>query len=284
MATWHWKTADDVFKTLSTQFETMDLAQQASQKFDNLFMLNKPFQNFVAELRSLAQRCNKTEAQKVEALKKKVSRELADKLAYQLLPPPKDDFDAWCNLYQQLYNNEQEFKYFKTLKSSRPTQAHLPHQPQAQCQPPHTQSPSPAPLALPEAGDPMQLDSARAVAKAAARAFCRENNLCFYCRKPGHIIAECDEKKAADARFTNRNPNGHPRVRGYNTPRGRGGYRMPPYVDQRNLNGFRPAHDNPNPPFNQLRFLEHGLGNDEAHSSTASLPDTTSPDPPLGKD
>jgi hypothetical protein len=40
----------------------MDLAQQASQKFDNLYMLNKPFQNFVAEFRTLAQRCGKTEA------------------------------------------------------------------------------------------------------------------------------------------------------------------------------------------------------------------------------
>jgi hypothetical protein len=59
MATWHWKTAADVFKTLSTQFETMDLAQQASQKFDNQFMPNKPFRNLAAEFRSLAQRCKK---------------------------------------------------------------------------------------------------------------------------------------------------------------------------------------------------------------------------------
>jgi hypothetical protein len=45
-------------------------------------MLNKPFQNFAAKFHALAQRCNKTEAQKVEALKKKVSKELADKLVY----------------------------------------------------------------------------------------------------------------------------------------------------------------------------------------------------------
>ena len=286
MATWHWKTAAEVFKTLSTQFETMDLAQQASQKFDNLFMLNKPFQNFVAELRALAQRCNKTEAQKVEALKKKVSRELADKLAYQPLPPPKEDFDAWCNLCQQLYNNEQEFKHFENLKSGRPTQ-----QPQAQRHPPLVQNQPLTPLALPEAGEPMQLDSARAAAKAAARAFCGENNLCFYCRKPGHIVAECDEKRAADARFPNRNPNSYARARGYNMPRGRGGYRTPPYTEQRNPNGSRPTghaeHRGLNAtPFNQLRLLEqleHGPGSDEAHS-TASLPDTTGPDPPQGKD
>ena len=89
-------------------------------------MLNKPFQNFVAEFRTLAQRCGKTEAQKVEALKKKVSKELADKLSYQPLPPLKDDFDSWCTLCQQLYNNEQEFKHFENLKPNRPAQFQAP--------------------------------------------------------------------------------------------------------------------------------------------------------------
>jgi hypothetical protein len=156
----------------------MDLAQQASQKFDNLFMLNKHFQSFVAELRALTQRCKKTEAQKVEALKKKVSKELPDKLAYQPLPPPKDNFDAWCNLCQQLYNNEQEFKHFETLKSGRPTQSQLSHQLQLQGHPPlvQPQHPLPGPLPLPDAGEHMQLDSTRAAARAAARAFCGENN------------------------------------------------------------------------------------------------------------
>jgi hypothetical protein len=291
MDMWHWKTAADVFKTLSIQFETMDLAQQASQKFDNLFMLNKPFQNFVAELRSLAQRCNKTEAQKVEALKKKVSKELADKLAYQPLPPPKEDFDAWCNLCQQLYNNEQEFKHFETLKSGRPAQSQLSHQFQFQRHSPlvQTQQSPSVPLALPDAGEPMQLDSARAAAKAAARAFCGENRLCFYCRKPGHIVAECDEKKAADTRFINRNPNAYFRTRGYTTPRGRGGYRVPPYAEPRNPNGFRsPLHTEPRNPdaasFNQLRLLDHDLVNEEARSSASSLPDTSNPDPLQGKD
>jgi hypothetical protein len=131
---WYWKIAPDVFTTLNTQFETMDLAQQASQKFDNLFMLNKPFQNFIAELRALAQRCNKTEAQKVKTLKREASKELANKLAYQPMPPLKDDFDVWYNLCQQLYNNEQEFKYFEALKIGRPPQIQQLYQPRY---PPH---------------------------------------------------------------------------------------------------------------------------------------------------
>ena len=199
---WHWKTAAEVFKSLSTQFETMDLAQQASQKFDNLYMLNKPFQNFVAEFQTLAQRCSKTKAQKVEALKKKVSKELADKLSYQPLPPPKDDFDSWCTLCQQLYNNEQEFKHFENLKPNRPAQFQAPQQYQRQPALTNTQEHGTLAMTLTpppdiRGGNSMQLDSAHAAAKAAARAFCGANNLCFYCRKSGHMVAECNEKKSS---------------------------------------------------------------------------------------
>jgi hypothetical protein len=212
-------------------------------------------------------------------------------LAYQPLPPPKEDFDAWCNLCQQLYNNEQEFKHFETLKSGRPAQPQLSHQFQFQRHSPlvQTQQTPSVPLALPDAGEPMQLDSARAAAKAAARAFCGENRLCFYCRKPGHIVAECDEKKAADTRFINRNPNAYFQTRGHTTSRGRGGYRAPPYAEPRNPNGFRsPLHTEPRNPdaasFNQLRLLDHDPVNEEARSGALSLPDTSNPDPLQGKD
>ena len=267
---WYWKTAEEVFRTLSSQFETMDLAQKASQKFDNLFMLNKPFQNFIAEFRTLTQRCNKTESQKVEALKKKVSKELADKLAYQPAPPAKDDFESWCGLCQQLYNYDQEFKHFEQLKSSR--------QPSYQLQQPRQILPTPSP---PQDGDPMQLDSARAATKAALRAFCGENNLCFYCKKPGHIVADCNDKKMADERYGYRTPNMGNRDNSYRgrgslySPRGRGGYRP-----QRLPNPFVPQSQSPSPPyaapFNRLRALEQGLV-DEDLMSTSSIPPADTP-------
>jgi hypothetical protein len=292
--TWHWKMAVEVFRTLSGQFETMDLAQQASQKFDNLFMLNKPFQNFIAEFRALAQRCSKTETQKVEALKKKASKELADKLAYQPQPPAKDDFDAWCGLCQQLYNNEQEFKHFELLKSGRPSQ----HQPQPrQNLVPQNLAPT---ISTQDDGDPMQLDSARAAAKAAARAFCGENNLCFYCRKPGHVVANCEEKKAADTRFHQGNIPPTFRSRGgYSTPRGRGGFRQYPRAPPAQyqtpflqlpqvapMSQVQTYFGNNNPTaFNRLRALEQGLV-DEETSSVASIPPVNTPetDQRSGKD
>jgi hypothetical protein len=275
---WYWKTAEEVFRTLSSQFETMDLAQQASQKFDNLFMLNKPFQNFIAEFRTLAQRCNKTEPQKVEALKKKVSKELADKLAYQPAPPAKDNFDGWCGLCQQLYNNEQEFKHFEQLKS--------PRQPNYQLQQQRQIAPAPN---VPQDGDPIQLDAARAATKAALRAFCGENNLCFYCKKPGHMVADCNDKKIADERYGYRTPGTRNRDSNYRgrgssySPRGRGGYRF-----QRLLSPFAPQPQTPPQypaPFNQLRILEQSSP-DEDPVNTPFIPsaDTPGTNQALGKE
>ena len=61
---------------LNKQYETIDLLQTASQAFDNLWMTNKPFQNFITEFNSLAEECGKTDIQHVETLQLQVSQDL----------------------------------------------------------------------------------------------------------------------------------------------------------------------------------------------------------------
>lgn len=100
---WHWKTAGEVFRSLRAQFETMDLAQQESQKWDCPYMIHRRLPDFIAEFRTVDQCCGEAEAPKIEALKKKASKGLADKEADQPLPPSKDDIDAWCDLCQRLW-------------------------------------------------------------------------------------------------------------------------------------------------------------------------------------
>ncbi|KAJ6436567.1 ATP-dependent DNA helicase PIF1 [Purpureocillium lavendulum] len=51
---WEWKTADDLIEFLNGQYETIDLDRTASRNFDNYFMTNKPFENFIAEFNKLA--------------------------------------------------------------------------------------------------------------------------------------------------------------------------------------------------------------------------------------
>ena len=94
-ANWQWKSATEVFKALDDQYDTLDLSLDASHKFDNLFQKNRPFQNFIAEFNTLATKCGKTSEQKVEALKRKVSDEIGDKLAGLSDPPARDNFATW---------------------------------------------------------------------------------------------------------------------------------------------------------------------------------------------
>jgi len=65
-------------RCLAKQYATLDISHQANIDFDKLFMNNKPFPNFLTEFTKLANRAGKTEAQKVAALKIKVSHKLGN--------------------------------------------------------------------------------------------------------------------------------------------------------------------------------------------------------------
>ncbi|KAI0991523.1 hypothetical protein K3495_g16664, partial [Podosphaera aphanis] len=58
---WSVKTAVELIEKLDGQYETLDLAQDAAIKFDNLQQGTRPFQNFLANFVALAAKCRKTE-------------------------------------------------------------------------------------------------------------------------------------------------------------------------------------------------------------------------------
>jgi ElaB/YqjD/DUF883 family membrane-anchored ribosome-binding protein len=136
---WPWKTAKGVFHILNNQYETIDLARDASLKFDNLKMGGKPFQNFIAEFNLLSTKCSKTPEQKVEALRLKVSDELAKSLAHRTGKPSKHDFDAWSKFYQEIYDDLRDEEHFAKLRASKG----VAYQPHAQQQPAQQQAPQP---------------------------------------------------------------------------------------------------------------------------------------------
>jgi hypothetical protein len=108
---WEWQTASDLLKSLDAQYQTLNLALDASRKFDLLFMKGKPYANFVAELTTLGRKCKKTPEQMVEALKKKVSVEIAKSIAKMEEPPAPNDYDAWVKKCQRFWENEQEYQH-----------------------------------------------------------------------------------------------------------------------------------------------------------------------------
>ncbi|KAI1003909.1 hypothetical protein K3495_g4303 [Podosphaera aphanis] len=108
---WSIKSSDELFERMNRQFETLDLSQDAAIKFDNLQQGNRFFQNFLETFVALAAKCRKTEEQKVDALKEKVSSDKVAAIKTLAQPPPRDNFDAWADQCQIFYNNQQEFNH-----------------------------------------------------------------------------------------------------------------------------------------------------------------------------
>ena len=285
---WHWKTATQVFQALNAQYETLDLSQQASQAFDNLWMTNKPFQNFLADFNRLAAICGKTEEQKVEALRIKVSQELSDEIAHRGDRPGKANFAKWAEMCQQMYNNLEEQKHIDKLRNSRLNA----NRQQPRTTTSHNQRPDNSPA--PGIGDPMVLDATR---PRPTREQCIQYGLCFYCKKPGHSRDECEDKKRADARWSGQQWNGQSQGRGQLHPpnqaygrgqtygRGRGQAQNPFHNYQRPSSpalGSRPQHNgySGQAAYNRLRALEQGFVEEMSNSSLPSpvmgTPDFTS--------
>lgn len=207
-STWKYATAADLIAELNRQYETLDLVHDATIKFDTLEQGHKPFQNFLAAFVALASKCRKTEEQKVEALKRKVSKEIAGMLKTLASPPKRDDFKAWADQCQVFYNNLTEYDHNQKLKPAPQRNNNTltnrgggTNQNQGR----HSHGTDTAGLsAVPAttavtahvADDPMQLDAMRT----AERELLYAQGLCFYCKEPGHVAEHCAKKKAADAR------------------------------------------------------------------------------------
>jgi hypothetical protein len=243
-----WTTAEAALTALDRQYETLDLSLSASIAFDKCYQKNRPFQNFLAEFTGLAKKCKKTEDQKVEALKKKVSEPIAKALSTLDNPPPRNDFVAWAAKCQTFYDNQQEYEHNHQLQTT-PRQQHTPVLPPAQPRLP--------------AGDTMDLDALNKM-KAEERQYCYTNGLCFYCKAPGHDVDNCEKKKAADAQRTSGQP-----THGRSGLRGRGSLFGRSTLTPTNR---PPPSQRQTPAFNRLRYLETGFVEGEVESATSPSP------------
>lgn len=108
---WPWgpenKALSAHYKDLAVIYATMDLSKTAELEF-KLSMRSKAFPQFLAEFQTLANRCNKTEEEKVEQLKRRVPIELAEKMANQVDVPAENNFAGWANMFQKLWDRQQE--------------------------------------------------------------------------------------------------------------------------------------------------------------------------------
>jgi hypothetical protein len=83
------------------------------------------FPNFIAKFETLAYQCGKTEEQKVEALKKKISQELAEKLATLDNPPAANDYRSWVRKCRVFHDNIRVYEH-NQLGKTGPNQPYTP--------------------------------------------------------------------------------------------------------------------------------------------------------------
>jgi hypothetical protein len=255
---WEWPTSEAALNALDKQYETLDLSLSASISFDKCFQKSRPFQNFLAEFTNLAKKCKKTEEQKVEALKKKVSESIAKALSTLDNPPARNDFTTWAAKCQIFYDNQQEYEHnYQSRTITRQLPAPTPTL---------TQPRSPA-------GDPMDLDLLNKM-KAEERQRCYTNGLCFYCKAPGHDVDNCEKKKIADTRRSSGQTfRGRAGFRGRGAFIGRGAYISPAQPSlQYPRTPFNPGQAQQPPAFNRLRYLETGLVEGEVGSTVSTSP------------
>jgi hypothetical protein len=81
-------------------------------------MKGKFYPNFIARFITLAAKCGKTAEQKVEALRQRVSDELATEVIYRSNKPAKGNFEAWFKLYDAIYNDFQNEKHINQLRKN----------------------------------------------------------------------------------------------------------------------------------------------------------------------
>jgi hypothetical protein len=77
------------------QYEIIDLKLNAGISFNQLFQQKTLFLNFIAKFNTLTFQCKKTDEQKVDTLKKKVSQKLTEKIATLENPSDNNNYATW---------------------------------------------------------------------------------------------------------------------------------------------------------------------------------------------
>lgn len=176
-----------ILDLLRLAFGDPNLRKTARNELFKVRQTNKEFSTHIAEFQRLAAESETHPEHLIDLLEESLSQELRSMLKH--LPPPDDSYESLVNHLRMLDNRLRTF--------GSPNTRGRPSQPQTTASPssyatviatPAIRVPTAAP-ATPTEGDPMDLSSAKD--KQARKDRCFQNNLCFRCQQPGHMIANC---------------------------------------------------------------------------------------------
>jgi hypothetical protein len=216
---WKWPNYTSLLEILQAQYVTTDLARQAKMDLDNLHQKKDiPFPNFMAMFKQLAERCEATDAEKKDLIKRKVEREMLQ-VALRKGLPKDSTFEDWSNAFMEHYLDMKELDHYtkKTTQQRNPQ----PYQASRPAQVTQTtavySSPdamdlsviSPKTSFIPTTsggtnpsydhlkGQPRPLDPH----DVNTRPWCIANRACYYCKDTGHQLPQCPKKGKTSRNF-----------------------------------------------------------------------------------
>ena len=207
---WKWPSAADLLKHLDKQYDTIDLAADASREWDALEQKNKwaNFRDFITQFILLANRADLDKATRVRGLRAKVNGKIRNAIVHQVPTPARDDWDTWLELVRSLAENIADDENDRQLRN-RGNNSFNNNTNNA-----NKANPQAAAATVSQGGIAMDLDALH-LNKVSDEEMQRRLtlNLCKYCGEPGHYAVNCVKKVA--------NRGGRGRGRGTNQ-RGRG--------------------------------------------------------------
>lgn len=179
-----WTGLEDLFSALDSFFITTDIAASYRRLFATLTQGSSHFSDFLATFNRLADGFEAPDIQKVDGLRNKVCNALKDAVMTKTDRPAEDAYDAWVDLYRQLWNNIEERRASRAASAQLqiPPSTHPRNQPSAEGQP---------------GGDPMDLSRIgvpRGPLPLEERERRMREGLCIYCGSNGHFLVNCDKK------------------------------------------------------------------------------------------
>ncbi|KAG9590725.1 hypothetical protein KCU77_g7838, partial [Aureobasidium melanogenum] len=188
---------EEGLQVLERAFGDQNRARNAQNALLALRQKNQEFGQFFAEFHRLALESGMHEDALPMILEAALSKELRQQLTMVPGDIPNGDYHAYAKYLQELENRRRYFSIVEPATLRQPALAH--RQP----------APRPTPVATvpvrlaavatnsgPSAGEPITIDNVkgRRITEPGVREFCFKNELCFYCKTPGHTSMNCPNK------------------------------------------------------------------------------------------
>ena len=174
---WVWKTSEELWEILDGRYMLLDGTQTAKNKLDTLYQDKRAYGDFKVDFDYFAEKAKYDDRTKVDMLRKRLNKKIANVIDNQVNLPDDDDFNGWSQMINKIARNlgqQEHIAKIQQLSTNPPYQDLRPNQ---------------DPM---DVGDPMDLS--RIKLSESDRKYRKDNNLCMACGQKGHFAKDHHRK------------------------------------------------------------------------------------------